>query len=318
MRRGTAARPGEGIPRPIIVPKAAVVLELIGLALFIIARTTGAGWDIVLLCALIAVVLTGSALPAFVVGRVSVTARAPADATVGRPLPIQLSVTGRHAKLRIITFESEWVRIDGPSTGEIVVVPVRRGILTRVRVEVVSAAPLGLARWQRRIRVELPHDVEIAPRREPTPCPLVVGDTHTASDLQQTATGGADLTRGVREYLDGDPIRSVHWPATARTGVVMVREFEGPRRPIVVIIADLRGPDPEGVASHRGGDGRRRTPPGREGAAGDRRGRRPAHRPGAHAAPRGPAARRAATGIPAMGPIPAGATVHHLGGGGHR
>ena len=318
MRRGTAARPGEGIPRPIIVPKAAVVLELIGLALFIIARTTGAGWDIVLLCALIAVVLTGSALPAFVVGRVSVTARAPADATVGRPLPIQLSVTGRHAKLRIITFESEWVRIDGPSTGEIVVVPVRRGILTRVRVEVVSAAPLGLARWQRRIRVELPHDVEIAPRREPTPCPLVVGDTHTASDLQQTATGGADLTRGVREYLDGDPIRSVHWPATARTGVVMVREFEGPRRPIVVVIADLRGPDPEGVASRAAG------------MADDalRQGARvqlaTAEVDGPHIGPVptplhvGRRLARAATGVPAMGPIPAGATVHHLGGGGHR
>ena len=30
-----------GLPRPIIVPKAAVILELIGLALFVIARTSG-------------------------------------------------------------------------------------------------------------------------------------------------------------------------------------------------------------------------------------------------------------------------------------
>ena len=45
----------------------------------------------------------------------------------------------------------------------------------------------------------------------------------------------------------------MHWPATARTGSVMIREFEGPRRPHVVIIADLRGPDPELVASRAAG-----------------------------------------------------------------
>ena len=33
----------------------------------------------------------------------------------------------------------------------------------------------------------------------------------------------------------------------------MIRELEGPRRPHVVIIADLRGPDPEGVASRAAG-----------------------------------------------------------------
>ena len=38
---------------------------------------------------------------------------------------------------------------------------------------------------------------------------------------------GVDLTRGVRPYLPGDPRRSVHWNATAHTGVLMVREREG-------------------------------------------------------------------------------------------
>ena len=65
------------MPRPILVPKAAVILELVGLALFIVARTTGAGWDIVLLCGVIAVMITGSCLPALVLSRVTVTATAP-------------------------------------------------------------------------------------------------------------------------------------------------------------------------------------------------------------------------------------------------
>ena len=65
------------MPRPILVPKAAVILELVGLALFIVARTTGAGWDIVLLCGVIAVVITGSLLPALVLSRVTVAAHRP-------------------------------------------------------------------------------------------------------------------------------------------------------------------------------------------------------------------------------------------------
>jgi uncharacterized protein (DUF58 family) len=302
------------MPRPILVPKAAVILELVGLALFIVARTTGAGWDIVLLCALIAVVITGSMLPALVLSRVTVTARAPGDATVGRPLPIELTVRGRDVKLQVLTFESAWVRVDAPTSGPLIVTPTRRGVLTRLRMEIVTAAPLGLARWRRRIAVSLPDAVEVAPRREPTRCPIQLGDTQTPSDVTELAAGGTELTRGVREYADGDPIRSVHWPATARTGTVMVREYEGPRRPVVVIVVDLRGPDPETVASRAAGmaDDALRAGARVELATAEIDGPRigmvptPLHV--------GRRLARAVVGSPAQGPFPAGATVHRLGG----
>jgi uncharacterized protein (DUF58 family) len=302
------------VPRPILVPKAAVILELIGLALFIIARTTGAGWDIVLLCGVIAVIITGSLLPAFVLSRVTVRAQAPADATVGRPLRIELTVHGHAVKLRVLTFESDWVRIDTPTTGPLVVTPNRRGVMTRMRVEVVTAAPLGLARWRRRILVPLPTPVEVAPRREPTRCPIVVGDTQTPSELAHLAAGGIELTRGVREYADGDPIRSVHWPATARTGAVMVREYEGPRRPIVVIVVDLRGPDPELVASRAAGmaDDALRAGARVELATAEVDGPRTGVVPTPLHVGRRLA--RATVGPPPRGPFPAGATVHRLGG----
>jgi uncharacterized protein (DUF58 family) len=302
------------VPRPIIVPKAAVILELVGLALFVVARTTGAGWDIVLLCGLIAVIITGSVLPAFVLGRVTVAATAPADATVGRPLPIELSVRAHHVKLQVRTFDSEWVRIEAPTRGPIVVTPTRRGVLRRLQVEVVTAAPLGLARWRRRIAVDLPSPVDVAPRREPTRCPIVVGDTQTPSELAHLATGGTELTRGVREYLDGDPIRSVHWPATARTGAVMVREYEGPRRPVVILVVDLRDPDPEGVASRAAGmaDDALRAGARVELATAEVDGPRLGAVPTPLHAGRRLA--RAVIGPPAQGPFPVGATVHHLGG----
>jgi uncharacterized protein (DUF58 family) len=302
------------VPRPIIVPKAAVILELIGLALFVVARTTGAGWDIVLLCGLIAVILTGSALPAFVLARATVAATAPSDATVGRPMPIELSVRAHHVKLQVRTFDSDWVRIDAPTSGPLLVTPTRRGVLTRIRVELVTAAPLGLARWRRRITVDLPTAVEVAPRREPTRCPIVVGDTQTPSELVHVASGGNELTRGVREYLDGDPIRSVHWPATARTGTVMVREYEGPRRPVVILVVDLRDPDPERVASRAAGmaDDALRAGARVELATAEVDG----PRLGAVPTPLhvGRRLARAVAGPPAQGPFSTGATVHRLGG----
>ena len=302
------------MPRPILVPKAAVILELVGLALFVVARTTGAGWDIVLLCAVIAVMLTGSVLPALVLSRVTVAATAPADATVGRSLPIELTVRAHFVKLQVLTFDSPWIRIDAPTSGPLVVTPTRRGVLDRLRVEVVTAAPLGLARWRRRIVVTLPNPVDVAPRRDPTRCPIVVGDTQMPSELAHLASGGVELTRGVREYLDGDPIRSVHWPATARTGVVMVREYEGPRRPLVILVVDLRCADPELVASRAAGmaDDALRAGARVELATAEIDGPRvgvvptPLHV--------GRRLARAVAGPPAQGPFPAGATVHRLGG----
>ena len=152
------------MPRPILVPKAAVILELVGLALFIVARTTGAGWDIVLLCGVIAVVITGSLLPALVLSpghrrrpRARRRHRRPAAARSSSPC------APTHVKLQVLTFDSDWVRIDAPTSGPLVVTPTRRGVLRRIRVEVVTAAPLGLARWRRRIRVTLPTPVDVAP-----------------------------------------------------------------------------------------------------------------------------------------------------------
>ena len=304
------------MPRPILVPKAAVILELVGLALFIVARTTGAGWDIVLLCGVIAVVITGSLLPALVLSRVTVTATAPADATVGRPLPIELDGARRtHVKVQVLTFDSDWVRIDAPTTrapgghpapaGRARPAAGRGGHRGAARAGPLAAADPG-ARCRR--------PVDVAPRREPTRCPIVVGDTQMPSELAHLATGGTELTRGVREYLDGDPIRSVHWPATARTGVVMVREYEGPRRPLVILVVDLRGPDPELVASRAAGmaDDALRAGARVELATAEVDGPRlgvvptPLHV--------GRRLARAVVGAPAQGPFPAGATVHRLGG----
>ena len=44
----------------------------------------------------------------------------------------------------------------------------------------------------------------------------------------------------VREYRDGDDLRRIHWPATARTGDLMVRQEDRPAKRRAVIVLDSR------------------------------------------------------------------------------
>ncbi|HEU4329705.1 MAG TPA: DUF58 domain-containing protein [Lapillicoccus sp.] len=52
--------------------------------------------------------------------------------------------------------------------------------------------------------------------------------------------------QSIREYRDGDDLRRIHWPATARTGDLMVRQEDRPARRRAVILLDPR------VAAHKG------------------------------------------------------------------
>ena len=44
----------------------------------------------------------------------------------------------------------------------------------------------------------------------------------------------------IREYRDGDDLRRIHWPATARTGDLMVRQEDRPTKRRVVLLVDAR------------------------------------------------------------------------------
>lgn len=50
----------------------------------------------------------------------------------------------------------------------------------------------------------------------------------------------------VREYVQGDDLRSVHWPSTAHRGKIMVRQAEAPQDPRAVVFLDV------GVDRHHG------------------------------------------------------------------
>jgi len=115
---------------------------------------------------------------------------------------------------------------------------VPRGRYRLDRGRLVATDPLGLGRAE--IALEASSYVTVRPRVPELP--TLFTDTGTWGDggrraLVRRASGLEP--RGVREYLDGEPLRAVHWPTSARRGELMVRELEDAPRESVAVVLDV-------------------------------------------------------------------------------
>jgi uncharacterized protein (DUF58 family) len=121
-----------------------------------------------------------------------------------------------------------------------------------VRIEVRVTGPIGILAAHRVHNIVLPMGIEIAPR------PIDVQWVPAAAPVEGAIAplvGGApgtDLVRSVRPYTQGDPARLVHWPTTARTGQLVIREMEPPAPYGQAVVVDLRdlGIDTERAAGY--------------------------------------------------------------------
>jgi uncharacterized protein (DUF58 family) len=114
-----------------------------------------------------------------------------------------------------------------------------RGVHRLGPLRVRARDPFGLA-----VRgVAVPGDAEIVVL--PRVLPLVSGRSlgsgigSEGSIPHMVALHGED-DQTVREYRDGDDLRRIHWPATARTGDLMVRQEDRPAKRRAVILLDTR------------------------------------------------------------------------------
>jgi uncharacterized protein (DUF58 family) len=115
----------------------------------------------------------------------------------------------------------------------------RRGLFRIGPVTAEFEDPFGLARQR--------HRLGNVSRLVVTPAPLPLpatgltgarGTDGTAWTQQQASPSDDDVM--TREYRYGDPLRRVHWPATARHGELMVRQEESVTTPQAVIMLDQR------------------------------------------------------------------------------
>ncbi|MGN7950441.1 DUF58 domain-containing protein [Microbacterium sp. 22215] len=122
----------------------------------------------------------------------------------------------------------------GEEAEELFAIPTqRRGVVKVGPVSVVRGDPLGL--FERAHRREDPVDLYVHPR-------TVLFDGQSLGYLRDLeGLPAADLSRddvsfhALLEYQPGDDLRHVHWRSTARTGTMMVRQYEETRRSHFVI-----------------------------------------------------------------------------------
>lgn len=117
--------------------------------------------------------------------------------------------------------------------------PTARGRHRLGPLAVAQADPLGLT--QRRALVGGEAELVALPRLvrlDGLPAAGAMAVSEGAARHRSAAHGHDDVT--VREYREGDELRRVHWPATARTGEVMVRQEDLPSRRSATVVLDPR------------------------------------------------------------------------------
>ena len=121
----------------------------------------------------------------------------------------------------------------------------RRGIypIGPLDVERIDPFLLAVGRWRDERDVKMPIPVTVHPKVYDLIGPQ--GSMRAVENESIVRRAASDPMSGfvsMREYVAGDDPRLIHWPTTARTGTIMVREHVEVRRPEFTIVLDT-GPD---------------------------------------------------------------------------
>ncbi len=125
----------------------------------------------------------------------------------------------------------------GTSHVEAVEIPApRRGVVSIGPISSVRGDPLGLLR--REATWSQTRTLYIHPRTTAIP-PTSAGFIRDLDGRPSSVLVDSDISfHAIREYVPGDAQRHVHWKSTAKTGTLMVRQYEQTRRSRMVIAID--------------------------------------------------------------------------------
>ena len=235
------------LPRHLRVPFAGKVFLLVTLGVGVAAVNTGNNLLYLALSLNLSLILLSGVLSEGTLRHVTLTTRLASEAFAGGEafLAVTCSTEGKRfpgislVAIVRVGVDSATVRFPdiAPGTSVTRVVPFRpslRGELDSIRASLSTRFPFSL--FEKTVELDLPGGVIVYPR--PTP------PASRREDLPIAAPSGRPLLsgrvgafpRGVREHLPADPVRDIHWKATARTGRWMVKEREGEATPWI----DLR------------------------------------------------------------------------------
>ncbi|WP_310418837.1 DUF58 domain-containing protein [Chamaesiphon sp. OTE_8_metabat_110] len=232
------------------------LLAILTICFFGAATNTMAGWLYVISGVGVALLGVGAVLPARSIRALSVSREPILPVTAGAELEIALNIsnpTSRVQTLFQVRDLNPWNRSHPPQTTVAQVLPQtehrwvyrqpteQRGVYQWSPVALRSGAPIGLF-WSERSR-QVPAIAYVYPQAlDLDKCPLIDGagsqerQTERANRQLDAATEG--ITRSLRPYRYGDPMRSIHWRTSARHDEFQVRELEIDRggREVVIVL----------------------------------------------------------------------------------
>ncbi|MDQ1137987.1 hypothetical protein QE410_002786 [Microbacterium sp. SORGH_AS 1204] len=134
----------------------------------------------------------------------------------------------------LVEFAVPFLRSGHVSREPLDIPPLPRGVVRIGPVTTVRSDPVGLLR--REHSFDDVHDLFVHPRTVALPST----SAGLIRDLEGSATRrlvDADMSfHAIREYVPGDARRQVHWKSTAKTGRLMVRQYEESRRSRMAIV----------------------------------------------------------------------------------
>ncbi|MFA4662043.1 DUF58 domain-containing protein [Pyrococcus kukulkanii] len=116
-------------------------------------------------------------------------------------------------------------------------VKVPRGLHEFLGIRIVYTDPFGL--FEEDKVIEIYDEIVGVPKIEEIITPYITRGTKvTVGPLPSPRLGEGLEFHAVREYHPGDPMKYINWKATAKSGKIMVNEYESERKVDVVVIVD--------------------------------------------------------------------------------
>lgn len=114
-----------------------------------------------------------------------------------------------------------------------------RGYYDLGSVALTAGDMLGISKTHKIQELSVP--VLVYPRLiDPEDLPIPISRTLGEIVRRQQLLSDPFLVRGLRPYQPGDPVRDIHWPATARTGEVHVRVHDFTARTRLLVVLNMQ------------------------------------------------------------------------------
>lgn len=244
--------------------RAGTIVGAAGLALIALGRLLGLTELYAIGAAVLLLTIVCAAWVALTKLDLSVTRRVrPMRVHVGNPCTVEITVNNRHARTTPV------LRLRDPVShtagADLLLPPINsrqssnvayrlpttaRGIVAVGPMSIEITDPFGLA--TARPRAAPVAEITVLPRVDDIPpLPRTVGpDPDGSTETGSLGRNGEDFA-ALRAYVVGDDLRRVHWPSSARTGDLLVRQHDVPWQGRVCVLLDLRRQTSDGEALER-------------------------------------------------------------------